>query len=194
MDSRGRDTGDPASRGQFEARALECLDALYATALRLTRDRDAAQDLVQDTYVKALRSAAQFEAGTNLRAWLFTILYNTHRNVQRDAGRDPVDVDTEVVEQVEIPASVDPTPEQRLLQRALSHDLREALDAVPDAYRQAIWLRDVEDLSYAEISQVLDVPLGTVMSRIARGRRALLERLRTGNTRGEPTRATGRRT
>ena len=162
----------------FEAGALECLDALFSAALRLTRDRASAEDLVQETYLKAFRFASRFERGTNVRAWLFTILYNTHRNARRDAWRAPIDVDTDLVEQAAVPASDVTSPEQALLQGTLSEDLRQALDALPEAYRQAVWLRDVEDLSYAEIGQVLDVAPGTVMSRIARGRRQLFERLR----------------
>jgi RNA polymerase sigma-70 factor (ECF subfamily) len=173
---------DPPDRqpvdADFEASALECLDALFSTALRLTRDRDAAEDLVQDTYLKAFRFASRFEQGSNLRAWLFTILYNTHRNARRDAGRNPIDADTDTVEQAAAPASDASTPEQALLRGTLSEDVRQALDALPEAFRQAVWHRDVEDLSYAEISQVLAVPPGTVMSRIARGRRQLFERLR----------------
>jgi RNA polymerase sigma-70 factor (ECF subfamily) len=150
---------------------------LYGTALRLTRRPADAEDLVQDTYLKAFRSSSQFQRGTNLKAWLFTILHNTFRNMRRHDGRNPVDVDSEVVEQAAGDASREFTPEQLLTRASLDADLQAALDALPDAFRQAVWLRDVEELTYAEIAEALDVPVGTVMSRISRGRRALSERL-----------------
>lgn len=156
--------------------ALEYLDALYAAAVRLTRDVHAAQDLVQDTFVKALRFGHRYEPGTNLRAWLFTILHNTFRNDRRGAGRDPVAVDSETVEHSPASDGAE-SPERGLVRAATAAELREALDALPDAYRQAVWLRDVEEFSYAEIAKVLDVPIGTVMSRIARGRRLLQKAL-----------------
>lgn len=172
---------DTAPRGgpdtEFAQAALAHIDSLYGTALRLTRRAADAEDLVQDTYLKAFRSAHQFEAGTNLKAWLFTILHNTFRNVRRHDGRNPIDVDSEAVEQA---ASTDPgaqSPEQILTRATLDAHLQGALDALPVAFRQAVWLRDVDELSYAEMAQVLDVPIGTVMSRISRGRRALAEGL-----------------
>ena len=155
--------------------ALAHLDSLYGTALRLTRRAQNAEDLVQDTYLKAFRSAHQFEPGTNLKAWLFTILHNTYRNMRRHDGRSPVDVDSEAVDRAADAAGVDQSPEQLLTRAALDADVQAALDALPEAFRQAVWLRDVEELSYADIARVLDVPIGTVMSRISRGRRGLYE-------------------
>lgn len=161
----------------FEREALAEADALYRTALRLTRDSAAAEDLVQDTYLKAFRGASRFETGTNLRAWLFTILMNTFRNARRDEGRDVVAVDSAIVERAgERPDGVG-TPEQLLLRATLDADLQAALDALPPVFREAVWLRDVEEFSYAEIARMLDIPSGTVMSRISRGRRLLYERL-----------------
>jgi RNA polymerase sigma-70 factor (ECF subfamily) len=164
----------------FGTEVLGYLEPLYATAMRLTRNRADAEDLVQDTVVKALRFQARFERGTNLRAWLYTILHNTWRNRLRDTAREAVDVDSERIE--ELAATADgptefETPERVLLRATMDADLRDALDELPDAFRQAVWLRDVEELSYAEIAKVLDVPLGTVMSRISRGRRLLFEKL-----------------
>jgi RNA polymerase sigma-70 factor, ECF subfamily len=161
---------------EFTREALSYVDSLYGTALRLTRRPADAEDLVQDTYLKAFRAAKQFQRGTNLKAWLFTILHNTYRNMRRHDGRNPVDVDSEVVDQAPQPAH-EYSPEQLLTRATLDADLQEALDALPEAFRQAVWLRDVEELSYAEIAQILDVPIGTVMSRISRGRRALFDRL-----------------
>ena len=163
---------------------LGFLEPLFATALRLTRNRADAEDLVQDTFVKALRFQDRFERGTNLRAWLYTILHNTWRNrrarrgprsrgrrqrARRGAGRDG---------RRARPTSE--TPERMLLRATLDVDLQEALDELPEAFREAVWLRDVEEFSYAEIAEMLDVPIGTVMSRISRGRRLLFEKLELG--------------
>jgi len=161
----------------FVQEALSHLDSLYGTALRLTRRPQDAEDLVQDTYLKAFRAAHQFERGTNLKAWLFTILHNTFRNMRRQDGRNPVDVDSEAVERAADDRPGEHTPEQLLIRATLEPELQAALEAVPDAFRQALWLRDVEELSYAEIAQALDIPIGTVMSRISRGRRALYDGL-----------------
>jgi RNA polymerase sigma-70 factor, ECF subfamily len=170
----------------FAREALSHIDSLYGTALRLTRRPADAEDLVQETFLKAFRSADQFERGTNLKAWLFTILYNTFRNIRRHDGRNPIEVDSEVVEQAIDVAGQDQTPEQLLTRATLDADLQAALDALPDAFRQAVWLRDVEEFSYAEIAKMIDVPIGTVMSRISRGRRMLFEHL--AGTRAESTR------
>jgi RNA polymerase sigma-70 factor (ECF subfamily) len=170
-------TGTP--RGAFEADALANLDALYRTALRLTRAPADAEDLVQDTYLKAFRAADNFEPGTNLRAWLFTILHNTWRNRIRDRAREAVDVDSERVERAAETAHGNEvvTPETLLMRDTLAPDLQAAIDALPDMFRQAVWLRDVEEFSYAEIASMLDIPIGTVMSRLSRGRRMLFDRL-----------------
>ena len=168
----------------FEAEALAYLDSLYRSALRLTRVPADAEDLVQETYLKAFRAAGRFEPGTNLRAWLFTILHNTARNLARDRARDTVSVDSEFVDRAAdgppaggASAGAAETPETLLLRDTLAPDLQAAIDALPDAFRQAVWLRDVEEFSYAEIAEMLSIPVGTVMSRISRGRQALYERL-----------------
>jgi RNA polymerase sigma-70 factor (ECF subfamily) len=163
----------------FEAEALASVDSLYRTALRLTRMPADAEDLVQETYLKAFRAADSFEPGTNLRAWLFTILHNTARNRVRDRARDAVTIDSDTVERaVDAPSSGTPdTPETLLLRETLAPELQAAIDELPEAFRQAVWLRDVEEFSYAEIADMLDIPVGTVMSRISRGRRMLFERL-----------------
>jgi RNA polymerase sigma-70 factor (ECF subfamily) len=162
---------------QFARDALAYVDSLYGTALRLTRRPADAEDLVQETYLKAFRASAQFERGTNLKAWLFTILHNTFRNLRRHDVRSPVDVDSETVEHAADLLAQDQTPEQLLTRATLDADLQAALDALPDAFRQAVWLRDVEEFSYAEIARIVGVPIGTVMSRISRGRKLLYERL-----------------
>ena len=158
----------------FEREALAALDSLYRTARRVSRNRADAEDLVQDTYLKAFRAADQFESGTNLRAWLFTILHNTARNRFRDRARDTVAVDSDVVDRAadapppgSLSGSVD-TPETLLLRDILAPELQSAIDALPEAFREAVWLRDVEEFSYAEIADMLSIPMGTVMSRISR--------------------------
>ncbi len=174
---------DSDARSSFEAEALEYVDSLYRTALRLTRVPSDAEDLVQETYLKAFRAADSFERGTNLRAWLFTILHNTARNRVRDRARESaVTVNSEMVDQAaETPALGTPgrvdDPETLLIRSTLAPELQAAVDELPDAFREAVWLRDVEEFSYAEIARMLDVPLGTVMSRISRGRRLLFGRL-----------------
>ena len=163
----------------FTADIMRLLEPLYATAMRLTRNRADAEDLVQDTVVKALRFEDRFAAGTNLKAWLFTILHNTWKNRLRGAAREPLDIDSDRVEEAgasEGLAAAD-TPERILLRDTLDADLQAALDEMPETFRQAVWLRDVEEFSYVEIAGMLDVPVGTVMSRISRGRRMLARRL-----------------
>jgi RNA polymerase sigma-70 factor (ECF subfamily) len=177
MTGQGLDGVSPA----FETEALAALDSLYRVALRLSRSPADAEDLVQETYLKAFRAAERFEPGTNLRAWLFTILHNTARNRARDRARDRVTVDSEAVERASDlqPATGQAdTPESALVRQTLAPELQAAIDALPDAFRQAVWLRDVEEFSYAEIAQMLSVPIGTVMSRISRGRRMLFEQLK----------------
>lgn len=169
-------------RAAFEAEALASLDSLYRTALRLTRVPADAEDLVQETYLKAFRAADTFQPGTNLRAWLFTILHNTARNRVRDRARDAVMVNSEVVDQAAAGPAYDgaapvPTPESILLKDTLTPELQAAIDELPEVFREAVWLRDVEEFSYAEIANMLNVPAGTVMSRISRGRRMLFDRL-----------------
>lgn len=175
-----------APSSSFTAEIMRLLEPLYATAMRLTRNRADAEDLVQDTFVKALRFEDQFAAGTNLKAWLYTILHNTWKNRLRDAAREPVDVDSDRVEEASAQAGPSgavttvETPERILLRETLDADLQAALDDMPEAFRQAVWLRDVEEFSYAEIAAMLGVPAGTVMSRISRGRRMLAQRLGGG--------------
>ena len=175
---RRADAESAADSDAFTSEALGLLDSLYGTALRLTRDADRAQDLVQDTYLKAFRARDRFAAGTNLKAWLFTILHNTWRNRRRDQARSRVDFDSEAVEQAHesfggpSPPQAE-RPETLLLRASFDAELKSALDALPETFRAAVWLRDVEELSYQEIADVLAIPIGTVMSRISRGRRQL---------------------
>jgi RNA polymerase sigma-70 factor (ECF subfamily) len=185
MFSGRRDTaGQDSGRDAFADATLELLDSLYGAALRLTRNADSAQDLVQDTYLKALRARHRFAAGTNLKAWLYTILHNTWRNRKRDAARSRVEADSELVEQAaegasggSIGGAAPETPESLLLRDAIDADLQAALDALAEPFREIVWLRDVDELTYQEIADVLEIPIGTVMSRLSRGRKQLYENL-----------------
>jgi RNA polymerase sigma-70 factor, ECF subfamily len=149
---------------RFVADALPFLRALHATALRLTRNPHDAEDLVQETYVRAFRSFDRFTPGTNLRAWLYAILHRARIDMLRRAGRRPAEVPLDDLEPA-LPALQE--------SRALGVDLERALADLPEAFREAVVLRDVQELSYEEIARALDVPIGTVMSRIHRGRRLL---------------------
>ncbi len=169
--------GAQGGSGALADEALEYIDSLYGAAMRLTRNPADAEDLVQETYVKAFRFAEQFKPGTHLKAWLHTILHNTFLNMRRRATRDPVDVDSERVDNAPARDSDEPSPEELLMRAALGADLQAAIDALPDAFRQAVWLRDVEEFSYREIAEILHVAAGTVMSRISRGRRMLYRHL-----------------
>ena len=165
----------------FAPSTLEFLDALYGTALRLTRNADRAQDLVQDTYLKAIRSERQYAQGTNLKAWLYTILHNTWRNRQRDGARSRVEIDSEAVERSAesggLTRGLQETPESLLMRDSLNADLQGALDGLAEIFREVVWLRDVDELTYQEIADVLEIPIGTVMSRLSRGRKQLYDAL-----------------
>lgn len=176
----GRQTAsrDGQDEDVFSAAALDFLDSLYGAALRLTRNPDGAQDLVQDTYLKAIRARARFVPGSNLKAWLYTILHNTWRNRVRDRTRSRVDFDSDAVEEAAESASLGParpvdSPETLLLRATIDSDLQAALDALPEMFREVVWLRDVDELSYQEIADVVAAPIGTVMSRLSRGRKQL---------------------
>jgi RNA polymerase sigma-70 factor (ECF subfamily) len=165
--------------------ALGWIDGLYGAALRLTRNPADAEDLVQDTYLKAFKSSDSFRPGTNLRAWLFTILHNHFLNDRRRANTSPVEVDSETADKAAavVPAQGE-SAEDQLVRRVSDAEVRAALDALPEKFREAVWLRDVEGFSYVEIAGMLAVPVGTVMSRISRGRRLLAARLRERTERG----------
>ncbi len=156
---------------RFETEALPHLRALYGTAYRMTRNAHDAEDLVQETFLRAYRGFDRFEAGTNIRAWLFTILHRARTDAFRRAGRSP-----RTVEMVGDGPAV-PAPQEALASGA--EDIERALLALPEVFRVAVVLRDVEDLSYDEIAGVLDIPIGTVMSRIHRGRALLRAALST---------------
>ncbi|MBN1655822.1 MAG: sigma-70 family RNA polymerase sigma factor [Deltaproteobacteria bacterium] len=173
---------DPV-REEFEANAFCHLDALYSHALHLTRSRADAEDLVQDTFLKAFKSFDQFERGTNFRAWLFRIQFNTFVNRYRRATREHAvneslsrePVGDSVFSRAVMQALVDPDSEA--LRPVIAREIENALDTLPEDYRVIILLADVEELSYKEIAQVLGCPIGTVMSRLHRARRMLQKQL-----------------
>ena len=176
----------------FDVEALDHLGALRAFARRLVSNRTDVDDLVQDAYLHALRASDRFTPGTNLKAWLRTILKNLARNHRRDRGRSRVRIDEEAVARAVLSHVSDRvSPEQLLLNDVLDPRLRTALESMPKALRDAVWLRDVEELSYASMARLLRVPIGTVMSRISRGRRLLHELLLTHNDRGRASQVRG---
>jgi RNA polymerase sigma-70 factor (ECF subfamily) len=150
---------------------------VYSVARRLTGNAADAEDLTQETYVRALSASRSFQVGTNLKSWLLTILRNINRNLTRDRTRDIVVIDTEALQRCDDADTLSDTPEERLLRNAQISDLREALDSLPPALRQIVWLRDIEGSSYAEIARRLHVPIGTVMSRLSRARDLLYRRI-----------------
>lgn len=168
-------------RARFEALVTEHLDSLYGSALRLTRNRAAAEDLIQDTFLKAWRSFRTFQTGTNARAWLYKILMNAYIDSYRRAARAPEMVDQEDVGEFYLYAKAQESdeyrkagdPEEILLSKIMDADVKSALEQVPEPFRAAVILADLEDFSYREIAQILDIPIGTVMSRLYRGRRHL---------------------
>ena len=153
------------------------LDSLYHVALRLTRNRAEAEDVVQEACLRAFRSFHSFNPGTNCRAWLFTILRNVFLNRVRTHGREVLEAEMGGLDNVESASEphVDRNPEEQFLQTMLHGDVDRALTALPLPFREAVMLVDIEGLTYREVAEVLSCPIGTVMSRLSRGR-ALLRR------------------
>lgn len=169
---------------RFQEDALPLLDSLYAGALRMTRNPADAEDLVQETMLRAYRAFDRFEAGTNLKAWLFRILTNAYINTYRKKQREPKKVSADELEDFDLFQELkdhDPaftrSAETVVLDSLVDSDIIEALDDLPEQFRLAVVLSDLEDFSYAEMAEIMDVPLGTVMSRLHRGRKALQKRL-----------------
>jgi RNA polymerase sigma-70 factor, ECF subfamily len=172
---------DPALRERFERDVLPLLPNLYSAALRLTRNPSDAEDLVQETYLRAYRGFGGFEKGTNLRAWMYRILTNTFINAYRKKQREPVTVSDDDVEDWylydRLGGSTEASAEASVLERLPDEDVQRALEALPEQFRMAVWLADVEGFSYKEIAEILNVPIGTVMSRLHRGRKSLQKAL-----------------
>jgi RNA polymerase sigma-70 factor, ECF subfamily len=169
---------------EFEAEALRHLDALYRTALRMTRSEADAEDLVQETYIRALRFRDQFTLGTNMKAWLFRILTNTFINTYRRKTAQPEVTDLDGIDEFSLyrrmaddrAASTSPDPEAELLNSVVDTEVTNALEELPEKFRTTVLL-DVEGFSYKEIAEMLAIPIGTVMSRLHRGRKFLQKRL-----------------
>ncbi|HVL63828.1 MAG TPA: sigma-70 family RNA polymerase sigma factor [Actinomycetota bacterium] len=184
MAERARAELTSEDKARFQTEALPLLDSLYAGALRMTRNPADAEDLVQETMLRAYRSFDRFEPGTNLKAWLFRIMTNAYINTYRKKQREPQKVSQDEVEEFDLYQELknhDPqfssTPESIVLDQLVDTDIIEAIEDLPDQFRLAVILSDVEGFSYAEMAEIMDVPMGTVMSRLHRGRKALQKRL-----------------
>ena len=174
-----------ADQADFAELAMPFMSGLYAAALRMTRNPTDAEDLVQETYLRAYRGFGGFQEGTNLKAWLYKILTNTYINIYRAKKRRP---DMETLDDVEDfylyrriggleAVDADRSPEAEVLDSIPETAVTEAVEALPEQFRMAVLLADVEGFSYKEIAEIMDVPIGTVMSRLHRGRKQLQRRL-----------------
>ena len=174
-----------ADQARFVDEAMDHMASLYSAAMRMTRNPSDAEDLVQETYLKAYRAYGTFQEGTNLKAWLYKILTNTYINAYRARSRRPEQADVEDVEDLYLyrrlggleTATIGRSAEDEALDRFTDEEVKEALESLPEAFRIAVLLADVEGFSYKEIAEIAEVPIGTVMSRIHRGRRALQKAL-----------------
>ncbi len=174
-----------ADQATFEDDAMQYAPQLYSAALRMTRNPADAEDVVQETFLKAYRAYHTFQAGTNLKAWLYRILTNTYINRYRKQQRRPSEVELGDLEDFYLfkrlgesgGAGAERSAEEEALDRFVDADVRAALEALPENFRLPVLLADVDGFSYKEIAEIMDVPIGTVMSRLHRGRKALQKRL-----------------
>jgi len=174
-----------ADQATFEQDAMQYARQLYSAAMRMTRNPSDAEDLVQETFLKAYRAYHTFEEGTNLKAWLYRILTNTYINKYRKDSRRPSEVDLGSVEDLylyrnigsEESAEAARTTEDRVLDGLVESDIKKAVEDLPENFRLPVLLADLEGFSYKEISDILDIPIGTVMSRLHRGRKAMQKSL-----------------
>jgi RNA polymerase sigma-70 factor (ECF subfamily) len=174
-----------ADQAKFAEEATPFMDSLYAAAMRMTRNPADAEDLVQETYLKAYRGFGGFEEGTNLKAWLYRILTNTFINTYRSKKRRPTETDLDDVEDLYLyrrlggleAAAAGRSAEEELLDIYTDDEVKRALEELPEQFRMAVLLADVEGFSYKEIADILEIPIGTVMSRLHRGRKGLQKKL-----------------
>jgi RNA polymerase sigma-70 factor (ECF subfamily) len=172
-----------ADRAQFSQEAMQHAGQLYSAALRMTRNRADAEDLVQETYLRAYKGFHGFEDGTNLRAWLFRILTNTYINTYRSKQRRVQETELNDVEDLYLYrriSNVDQasrSAEDTMFDLFTDDEVKAALESLPDNFRMPVLLADVEEFSYKEIAEMLDIPIGTVMSRLHRGRKAMQKAL-----------------
>ncbi len=181
-DDRGAEKSD--ARDLFEAQAIPFMDQLYAAAMRMTRNPSDAADLVQDTFVKAFAAFGQFQQGTNLKAWLYRILTNTFINSYRKNQRNPYQGTIDELEDWQLGGAESITQgrstrsaEVEAIDHLPDSDVKDALQSIPEDFRMAVYFADVEGFSYQEIADIMKTPVGTVMSRLHRGRRMLRELL-----------------
>src|SRR5205823_5026433 len=174
-----------ADQARFAELAMEHMPSLYSAAMRMTRNPADAEDLVQETYLKAYRGFESFQEGTNLKAWLYRILTNTFINSYRSRKRRPEQTELDDVEDLYLyrrlggleAAAAGRSAEDEVLEHFTETDVKEAIESLPEQFRMAVLLADVEGFSYKEIAEILDIPIGTVMSRLHRGRKALQKAL-----------------
>ena len=174
-----------SSQEQFTSDAMQYAPQLFSTALRMTRNRSDAEDLVQETYIKGWRSFHTFQEGTNLRAWLFRIMTNTYINKYNAQKRKGAEVELDDVEELFLykrlgsidQSQLSSSAEDQMIELFTDDEVKNALEALPEDFRMPVLLSDVDGFSYKEISEMLEIPIGTVMSRLHRGRKAMQKML-----------------
>jgi RNA polymerase sigma-70 factor (ECF subfamily) len=172
-----------ADQATFEDDALQFAPQLYSAALRMTRNPADAEDIVQETFLKAYRAYDTFQAGTNLKAWLYRILTNTYINRYRKKQRRPSEVELGELQDLYLyrrlgeESGATPSAEEAVLDGLVDSDIKAAMESLPEHFMLPVYYADVEGFSYKEIAEILDIPIGTVMSRLHRGRKALQKKL-----------------
>lgn len=178
-------TVNMTTREDFTHDAMQHAPQLFSTAMRMTRNRSDAEDLVQETFIKAWRSFATYQQGTNLRAWLFRIMTNTYINKYNAQQRKPTETELDDVEELFLykrlgavdQSQLSQSAEDQMLSLFTDDEVKKALEELPDQFRIPVLMSDVEGFSYKEIAEILEIPLGTVMSRLHRGRKLMQKML-----------------